>query len=351
MYIYVRTLVQTRSLLTSSRVRLVRGPAKRRFRTPAAMEVCSQFSGETLAVLDPTEFEGQSVMSMKQSLTTVAGVSRFRQRLFLEDGSQLQDDEILETVPAKVKLVVLDFCPPDPEQTRQMMQACSDNDLIALERLLRSALQPKVTNKHGETPLHVAAARGRIESARLLVEADPCKDQATHIGATPMFVAAANGHLDVVRFLVEVGAVTDQAMYNGAAPIFAAAQMGHLDVVRFLAEVGAVTDQAMYNGATPIFAAAANGHVDVVRFLAEVGAQKDQAENNGATPMFVAAQNGHVDVVRFLAEVGAVTDQAMYNGATAMYAAAANGHVDVVRFLSEVGAQKDQANNSGATPM
>ena len=89
------------------------------------MDVCFIASGETLAVLDPNEFTGKSGIALKQSLTTETGVSRFRQRLFLEHGSQIEDDEILETAPAKVQLVVLEFCPPDNEQIRQMTQACT----------------------------------------------------------------------------------------------------------------------------------------------------------------------------------------------------------------------------------
>ena len=85
---------------------------------------CASLRPVTLTVLDPNELKGKAAMVMKQFLTSEAGVSRFRQRLFLEDGSQIEDDEILEIAPAEVQLVVLAFCQPDAVQTRQMVQAC-----------------------------------------------------------------------------------------------------------------------------------------------------------------------------------------------------------------------------------
>ena len=279
------------------------------------MEVRFLLSGETLAVLDPNEFEGKSAMAMKQSLAPQVGVSRFRQRLFREDGSEIQDDEILETVPAKVQLVVLEFCPPDDKQILQMRQACINNDLIDLKELLQRALQPNVADQWSATPLHYAARLGHLECVLLLLEAGADKEQAKNDdGATPLFLAAHSGHLDIVRCLSEVGAQKNQAKNNGATPMYIAARNGHLDVVRYLTESGAQKEQATHDGATPLFIAAQKGHLDIVRYLSESGAQKDQALNDGRTPLFIAAQQGHLDVVRYLTEVGANTDRVTNDG-------------------------------------
>ena len=122
------------------------------------------------------------------------------------------------------------------------------------------------------TPLVIAAALGKLESIRLLVE----RGVDTHVDDDKALrIAAENGHLDVVRFLVEhdadVHAQEDYALRLSAAN-------GHLDVVRFLvehdADVHAQEDEALR-------ASAANGHLDVVRFLvehdADVHAQEDYA--------------------------------------------------------------------------
>ena len=118
------------------------------------MEVCFLASGEVLATLDPIEHEGKSALAIKQSLAAATGISRFRQRLFWEDGSGIQDDDMLETVPAKVQLVVLEFYPSDAEQSEEMMSACQDNDVKTLEKLLQRPLEPKVTDEDGATLVH-----------------------------------------------------------------------------------------------------------------------------------------------------------------------------------------------------
>jgi phage tail protein X len=62
----------------------------------AAMEVCFLASGERAALLDAAEFEGKTAKAVKQALAAEIGVSRFRQRLFLEgDAVEIPDDEVL----------------------------------------------------------------------------------------------------------------------------------------------------------------------------------------------------------------------------------------------------------------
>ena len=64
-----------------------------------AMEVYFLASGERLASLDAADFEGKTAKIVKQLLTTQLGVSRFRQKLFVEDGSrEIPDDEVRRNV-------------------------------------------------------------------------------------------------------------------------------------------------------------------------------------------------------------------------------------------------------------
>ena len=245
----------------------------------AAMEVVFLMSGERLAVLHPDTCKGKSAAAVKKSLATDAGVSRFRQRLFVEDGSrEIQDDETFDTSPAKVQLVILEFCPPDAEQRQQMFAACANNDSVALGKLLQHPLQPNVTDRRGRTPLHQAVWQGHVESMQLLIEADANLDQSDTDGATPMFLAAQHGHVDVVRYLAEAGAHIDKGDTDGATPLWIAAQYGHVDVVRCLAEAGAHIDKVDNGGTTPLRIAAQDGHVDVVRYLEKAGARKDKGQ-------------------------------------------------------------------------
>ena len=200
-------------------------------------------SGASLA-LAQDEFEGKTAKTVKQALAVQIGVTRFRQRLFSEHGSEIPDDEVFASAPVKLQMVVLDFYPADAQRNQQVISASMDNDLIALEKFLNSPSNPNVADENGNAPLLYAAGNGHVESMLLLLEAGADKDQANNQGATPLFIAARNGHLDVVRYLVEVGADKDQANNQGATPSHIAARNGHLDVVRHLGEAGADKDQA-----------------------------------------------------------------------------------------------------------
>ena len=91
-----------------------------------AMEVCFLTSGETLTVLED-ELQGQTAKAVKKALAAKVGISRFKQRFFLEDGShQIQDDEVLDPVPVKIQLVVLEFWPTDDEVSQKMISASRD---------------------------------------------------------------------------------------------------------------------------------------------------------------------------------------------------------------------------------
>ena len=93
------------------------------------------------------------------------GVSRFRQRIFSEDGSEeIPDDDTFSLAPVKIRLLLLEFCPADAERNQQMILASRDNDSVLLEELLRSPQDPNVVDEDGNTPLHHAAENGPCQT-------------------------------------------------------------------------------------------------------------------------------------------------------------------------------------------
>ena len=89
------------------------------------MEVCFLTSGETLTVLED-ELQGKTAKAVKKALAAKVGISRFKQRFFVEDGSEIQDDEVLDPAPLKIQLVVLEFWPTDDEVSQKMISASRD---------------------------------------------------------------------------------------------------------------------------------------------------------------------------------------------------------------------------------
>ena len=130
--------------------------------------VYSAVSGEALAVVD--HYEGKTAKEVKHSLAAQAGVSRFRQRFWSEDWShEILEDEVFSSDLVKVQLVVLDFLPPEAKEDRRMIDASRDNDLPAIQALLRGPRTPCVTYEDGRTALHHAAETGYVEPMLLLL--------------------------------------------------------------------------------------------------------------------------------------------------------------------------------------
>ena len=304
------------------------------------MEVCFLASGKRGAVLEAADVEGKTAKAVKHALATKLGVTTFRQRLFLEgDAGEIHDDEIFSSVPLKVQLVVLEFCPPDVTEDKQMMAAARENDTVSLEKLLKCPRSPNTRDAEGQTPLHHAAEHGHVEPMRLLLEAGAEIDTPSK---TPLHAAVESGHLEAVRFLVQNGAQKDVLDDFGCTPLDLAVQNEHLDLVRFLVEEGANKDE-LFNkrhGTTALHIEAESGNLDMVRFLVAIGCDKDATDDSGGTPLHRAAEADRLDIVRFLVESGACRHSTDEDGKTALDLASESGHAEVVRrFLSEFEAE------------
>ena len=78
-------------------------------------------------------------------------------------------------------------------------------------------------------------------------------------------VAAANGRVDMLRALLDAGAPVDQTMAHGETAMYVAAQRGRPAVVELMFERGCAADAVNTKGASAICVAAENGHFEVVR--------------------------------------------------------------------------------------
>eukprot|EP00438_Fugacium_kawagutii_P031671 Skav232900 [mRNA] locus=scaffold1477:215789:216946:- [translate_table: standard] len=325
------------------------------------LRVVSALSGEVIVTLSTDEVNGRPAKDLKIRLVSIIGISRFRQRLFLEDGSEVVGEE-LSLTPQDVQLVLLQFKTPDVAHEVRLMRASRACHVQALQECLEEPQDPNLHFRFLDGPqcggtcaIHLVASQGSLQCLRLLLEAGADKDSSTMAprthGETPLIAAVERGHIDVVCFLVEAGADMNKPMNNGATPLYLAASLGHIEVVRFLVRVRADMNKALHDGATPLLVAAQSGHMNIVRFLFEASADSHTAMNNGTTPLFLAALYGHIEVVRFLVEAGADLNKAPYDGATPVLVAAQFGHFEVVRFLVAASADTNKAADNGETAL
>ncbi len=237
------------------------------------MEVCSAASGNMLAIVDEDAVQDKTAKSVKQFLAPQIGVSRFRQKFFVEDFSrEIEDEEVFNAVPLRIQLVKLEFLSPDIEQEKKMLLAAKQGDSETLERLLQKLQNPNCADEGGKMPLHHAARGGHVEAISLLLDAGSEKDvqDETGEGMTPLLLSSSLGRVEAVRFLLESDIDQNRSTtVDGKTPLFMAVQRGHLEVVRLLIASRADTLKATRDGKTPVDVASSGVCSDFLSLLNE----------------------------------------------------------------------------------
>ncbi|XP_017877196.1 ankyrin repeat domain-containing protein 50 isoform X3 [Ceratina calcarata] len=225
----------------------------------------------------------------------------------------------------------------------------ADGNASLLELALATCPQAKLeaTDRHGQTPLNLAARHGYADVVRVLLAAGACADHADCDGWTALRAAAWGGHTQVVTILLERGAAVDHQDKDGMTPLLVAAFEGHRDVCELLLEYEADVDHCDATGRTPLWAAASMGHGTVVALLLFWGCYVDSIDNEGRTVLSVAAAQGGTDVVKQLLDRGLDEQHRDNSGWTPLHYAAFEGHIDVCEALLEAGAKIDETDNDG----
>ena len=207
---------------------------------------------------------------------------------------------------------------------------------------------------YGQTPMHLAAASGHLDIAKLLVERGANIELQNDNQETPLDHAAENGFLDITRFLIERGATVFTRNNQGWTPFHKASYCGHLHIVKFLLEsleYGDDVDIRRGNEETPLYLAFSNGKLDVARFLIEHGADIHAKDDKGSNPLHIASQNGRLDAVRMLTNSGIAVDTRNGTQKTPLALASSKGKVEVGCFLIEQRADINSRDNEGRAPL
>ena len=252
------------------------------------------------------------------------------------------------------------------------------------------------------TPLLYAARDGRLEAARLLVEAKADVNLADANDITPLIMAIVNNRLDVAWFLLENGADIHHADWYGRTPLWAAIETRNMDVdnasfvnsidrppflklIATLLERGADPNVRMqevppirrsflrvtgslawvdFTGQTPFLTASLAADLDVMRLLLKHGADPTIPTFSGTTPLMAAAgvnwvfdqtfdegPEARLEAVKLCYELGLDVNAVNSMGLTAVHGAANRGSDDIIQFLAGKGAKLDVPDKEGRTPL
>src|SRR5712692_5523524 len=195
------------------------------------------------------------------------------------------------------------------QDTGQLFSAIRQDDIKAVESLLRQGVDPNSRNQEGATALMYAALDAGPSMMKLLLanKADPNGQNSA--GATALMWAA--GDADKVRLLIEAGAdVNAKSKLGRTALIIATTSAGNVETVRLLLAEGADPKLVDGNGDGPVGSASCAGCAAVRReVLANGGSTAELVRSGGNfrgyTPLTRAAQATCVDCARLLLERGA----------------------------------------------
>ena len=249
--------------------------------------------------------------------------------------------------------------------------------------------------QRGSTPLLFAARRGRIENARLLLDAGADVNEKAPNGESALVLASFSGQGEFAAFLLERGA-DPGAADAGYTALHTAVSRGELGLVKALCAHGADPNTRLKNGSlqqrnlnfyslsaqlagtTPFWLAAKYAEVEIMRALAACGADPLLSPDNGITPLMAAAGEGWAtrasnrrgqgigvdaalllvsagehstfEATRIALELGNDVNATDPDGNTALHAAVRLGYPTVVDLLVEHGAKLDAKNDNDQSP-
>jgi ankyrin repeat protein len=105
-----------------------------------------------------------------------------------------------------------------PKYDNLLSQAIETNNVGDFNRLMRSSSLRLIINAgeiEGDTPLHVAAAKGNLEFIKRLLESGANVDIGNSIGATPLDTAIAYDQFEAARMILEKKPLVLEGPLNG----------------------------------------------------------------------------------------------------------------------------------------
>jgi ankyrin repeat protein len=170
--------------------------------------------------------------------------------------------------------------------------SCTIGSTADIGSLLDRGASLDARDKHGLTPLHLAASNGHLEAVRILWSKGIDLDLEDKHNRTPLHLAATQGHLDIVNFLLTKGAWSEAYDSQGTHPLHCAARSGNVDIVDALIQAGAKTTPVNNLGLNPAAEAALGGHLECFKILSTPQLQQQQQgsaadnnnSNNNSTP-------------------------------------------------------------------
>jgi uncharacterized protein len=203
-------------------------------------------------------------------------------------------------------LAAVSGCSDPDRPTIAFHLALQRGDIDQIERHIFWGADINQAGPNGQTPLHVAADKGRPIITELLLKHGADMEGTDGDGNTPMHTAVMSGRTQVAELLIRQGArfEKDRLLMDSVRN-----NITDRDVIRMLLLKGADINHFSTDGVTPLLEAIHQGNRVLVKLLITNGSDVNLASTTGQTPLQLAEQKQDSSIIRLLEINGAIPTQ------------------------------------------
>ena len=278
----------------------------------------------------------------------------------------------------------------DKHHDTALHEAAFNGRLEIAQLLLDHGANPNTENEQGATPLH-SVSEGKYDSqehgvciARLLLEHGVDVHAKDKDHDTPLLLAALKGRFQIAQVLpfillylwennlfkilgpqvlLDYGANPNAKDVRGTTPLQSVSKgkydsQGHgAGIARLLLEHGVDVHARDKRHDTPLHVAAFNGRLNITRVLLDYGANPDAGGEWGETMLHLVSRGeydsqGHgLGIAQLFLEHGVDIHAQDIHHNTALHSAGFSGRLKIVQILLEHGADVKSKNKLGKTPL
>ena len=281
------------------------------------------------------------------------------------------------------------------EQQTALMLASGQGNTRLVKLLITNGANHNLVDIYGATLLHYAISSGKEDTALFILPLLMHKNQANRHGVTPLMLAAQKGMSSIVRYLCQDADYTGDVDHFGRSAMHWAAEAGQDKCIEILAQhehpvdyaTATPKDKTIRNQQqTPLHMAASRGHVTCVSSLLSFGADPSKLDSDGfslcehavmsqnpevqriastwpecasslhqTTLLHALCQRENISKLSELLLSGTLTDKPNDRGQNALHICAVHGSVNTARILLESAVTSlsdlNQPAQNGLTPV
>jgi uncharacterized protein len=295
--------------------------------------------------------KGQSPESARAELTSLS--VEFAPQAFVESARQGDIRAVRLFLAAG-----MDPNAKNDESNTALMNAIAESRAEVINALLGAKADVNEKNSRDATAVDWAAARGQLDTVRLLVD----KGAGAEAIDEGFVTAAESGRADVMRTLLEKGARLNTIGSRALLAVAGSTVVGGADqergeAVRLLLGLGVDVNAKDKEGWTALLLATNRDRASVVQMLLDGGADVNATcdcpgyLSGGWTALMIASREGRAGLAKMLVAKHAAVDMRNNGGKAALALAASKGDAEVVRILLDAGANVNAQDDEGRTPL